>query len=101
MANHDTPGATHVPPDGGRTVWFLGETYTVKVPGEATGGAFALFEGLVPPGLGTPPHIHHPNDETFYVLGGEGDDYPKSNGICRAEGRMGRPGGIDAAGPGC
>lgn len=74
QANDGASGtATHVPPDGGQTVWVMGETYTVKIPGEATGGAFAVVEGTVPPGLGTPPHVHHPNDETFYVLEGEAE----------------------------
>jgi hypothetical protein len=30
-----------------------------KVSVEQTGGAYSLFEGLVPPRNGTPPHIHH------------------------------------------
>ncbi len=54
-------------------MWLLGELYTIKVAVEDTGGAFGLFEAMVPPGSGTPPHIHHPNDETFYVLEGEAE----------------------------
>jgi mannose-6-phosphate isomerase-like protein (cupin superfamily) len=52
----------------GRSVWVVGDRYTVKAAGEDTGGAFALVEALVPPGGGPPPHIHHREDEAFYVL---------------------------------
>ena len=52
---------------------------TYKVSAEQTGGAYSLFEGLVPPRDGTPPHIHHREDECFYMLEDEfeflkGDD---------------------------
>jgi len=63
--------ATHVPPGGGQTVWLVGDTYTVKLAGEQTGGAFSLSEALVPAGGGPPPHVHDQEDETFVVLEGE------------------------------
>jgi quercetin dioxygenase-like cupin family protein len=55
----------------GRSLWVVGDRYTIKATGEETGGAFALVEALVPPGGGPPPHIHHREDEAFYVLEGE------------------------------
>jgi quercetin dioxygenase-like cupin family protein len=55
----------------GRSVWVVGDRYTIKTSGEETGGAFALIETLVPPGGGPPPHIHRREDEAFYVLEGE------------------------------
>src|SRR5215217_2213298 len=55
----------------GRSLWVVGDRYTIKAGGEETGGAFALVEALVPPGGGPPPHIHHREDEAFYVLEGE------------------------------
>lgn len=55
----------------GRTIWVVGDRYTIKTSGEETGGAFALVEALVLPGGGPPPHIHHREDEAFYVLEGE------------------------------
>ena len=48
----------------------LGGSYTVKVPGAATGGAFSLVEGLSPAKSGVPSHIHHNEQETFYILEG-------------------------------
>ena len=35
-----------------------------------TGGAYALAEQIVRPSNGAPPHIHHREDESFYILGG-------------------------------
>jgi quercetin dioxygenase-like cupin family protein len=55
----------------GRSIWVVGDRYTIKAGGVDTGGAFALIEALVPPGNGPPPHIHGREDEAFYVLEGE------------------------------
>lgn len=60
-----------IPPDGGARTWLLGDTYTLKLAGEQTGGAFALLEAVVPPGGGPPPHAHYAEDETFVILEGE------------------------------
>jgi quercetin dioxygenase-like cupin family protein len=40
------------------------------ITGEETGGAFVMAEVSVPPGGGPRPHIHHREEETFYVLEG-------------------------------
>src|SRR4028118_754578 len=64
--------AAYVGPGEGRAVWVLGgQLLTYKVTAEQTGGAYSLFEGTVPPGGGAPPHIHHREDEGFYVVEGE------------------------------
>ena len=65
-------GVEHVPPgEGRRSLWVLGELVTQKVPSHQTGGAYSLFEVATQPGAGPPPHIHHREDESFYVLEGE------------------------------
>lgn len=65
-------GAAYVRPGEGRAVWVPGgQLLTYKVTAEQTGGAYSLFEGTVPPQYGTPPHIHHREDESFYVVEGE------------------------------
>ena len=51
--------------------WVMGDRYTVLLSASETGGAFTLFEFVVPPGRGSPPHIHHREDETFLVVAGE------------------------------
>ena len=53
-------------------LWVLGDLYEFKAVSGDTGGAFATWETTATPGLpGPPPHIHHREDETFYVLEGE------------------------------
>ena len=61
----------YIAPGEGKAVYLVGDTYTFKVVGEETDGRFALIEGLVPPQAGPPPHIHHREDEVFWVLEGE------------------------------
>ncbi len=65
-------GLTHIlPGEGRRSLWVLGELVTYKIPSHQTGGAYALFEVATQPSTGPPPHIHHREDESFYVLEGE------------------------------
>ena len=64
-------GVRHVPPGEGRSIWIAGDTYTFKAVGADTNGALMLFDGTVSPQLGPPPHIHHREDEFYYVLEGE------------------------------
>jgi quercetin dioxygenase-like cupin family protein len=54
----------------GQTVSVVGDRYTFLVVGEQSGGAFAMFEFVVPPDHGPPPHIHRREDEVFHVLEG-------------------------------
>jgi len=51
--------------------WFLGCQVWRRAGAAQTGGAFGLIEQIVPPGLGSPYHIHHDEDEAFYLLEGE------------------------------
>lgn len=60
-----------ITPGAGESTWFLGTLMTVKATGDTTGGAFGLIEQELPPGFATPTHIHHDEDEPFYVLQGE------------------------------
>jgi quercetin dioxygenase-like cupin family protein len=45
--------------------------YRFQATGEDTNGKYALFEGLVGPGGGPPPHVHSREEEGFYILEGE------------------------------
>jgi quercetin dioxygenase-like cupin family protein len=58
-------------PGEGRTVAVVGDVYRFLATGEDTGGQYALFEALVSPGGGPPPHVHSREEEGFYVLEGE------------------------------
>lgn len=66
---------THQPilknPGEGRTIGVVGDVYRFLATGEETNGKYALFEALVPPGGGPPPHVHSREEEGFYVLEGE------------------------------
>ena len=58
-------------PPQGRTVAVVGDVYRFLATGEDTGGKYALWEAVVPPGGGPPPHVHSREEEGFYVLDGE------------------------------
>ncbi|MFZ0041365.1 MAG: quercetin 2,3-dioxygenase [Solirubrobacteraceae bacterium] len=55
----------------GEALWFLGSLVTVKASSESTGGGVAVIEHLTPRGAGSPLHVHHNDDEWFYVIEGE------------------------------
>jgi quercetin dioxygenase-like cupin family protein len=55
----------------GQSFWFLDTLMTVKVTGEQTGGALGLIEQTLPAGSETSYHVHHAEDEYWYVLEGE------------------------------
>ncbi len=48
-----------------------GIVFTYKAVSEDTDGNYAFTEGIVPPHHGAPEHIHHREDEAFYILEGE------------------------------
>ena len=50
---------------------FFGCHIWIKATDEQTGGALGLIEQIVPPGAGSPWHMHHNEDESFYVMEGE------------------------------
>ena len=58
-------------PAEGRTVAVVGDVYRCLATGEDTNGKYALWEAVVPPGGGPPPHVHSREEEGFYVLEGE------------------------------
>ena len=58
-------------PQQGCTVSLVGDVYRFLATGEDTGGRYALWEAIVPPGGGPPPHVHSREEEGFYVLEGE------------------------------
>lgn len=58
-------------PGQGRTVAVVGDVYRFLATGDETGGKYAMWEAIVPPGGGPPPHVHSREEESFYVLEGE------------------------------
>jgi mannose-6-phosphate isomerase-like protein (cupin superfamily) len=55
----------------GKSFWFLGTLMTIKASAENTNGAFSLIEQVAPVGFAPPMHIHHAEDEAFYILEGQ------------------------------
>ena len=53
------------------SVWYSGWLMTFLATSEDTQGRFALIEAVTRKGNTPPPHIHHREDETFYILEGE------------------------------
>jgi mannose-6-phosphate isomerase-like protein (cupin superfamily) len=58
-------------PGDGEHLWFFGGLTTIKADGSDTGGRVLVTEQLAPRGGGSPLHVHHNEDEWFYVLEGE------------------------------
>lgn len=56
-------------PGSGERLWFLGTLATIRVPGHASAGRFALIEFLFPKHASPPRHTH-PQDESYVVLDG-------------------------------
>jgi quercetin dioxygenase-like cupin family protein len=69
MAGEPIAAATWSSPAEGEQLWFLGTLATIKIPGEASDGRFALIEFLFPRNASPPLHSH-PQDESYVVLEG-------------------------------
>jgi quercetin dioxygenase-like cupin family protein len=54
-----------------RSVWYSGSLMTFLATAEDTQGQFSLIEAVARKGNVPPPHIHHREDESFYLLEGE------------------------------
>jgi quercetin dioxygenase-like cupin family protein len=55
----------------GRATWFAGALLVHKAGAESTDGRFDLLDQTMPPGYVVPRHIHHAEDEAWYVLEGD------------------------------
>jgi quercetin dioxygenase-like cupin family protein len=57
-------------PDEGKVIQVLQERMIFKVMSADTNGLYTLFVSSAEPGGGSPPHIHHREDEAFFILEG-------------------------------
>jgi mannose-6-phosphate isomerase-like protein (cupin superfamily) len=64
------PQAALSPTAQGQPRWFFGLLATVKAGSADTGGEYTLVDIVAPPDLASPLHVHHSEDEGFYVLEG-------------------------------
>jgi quercetin dioxygenase-like cupin family protein len=50
--------------------WFFGTLASIKASGTATAGRVSVIEHFAAQGAGSPLHVHHREDEWFYVIEG-------------------------------
>jgi quercetin dioxygenase-like cupin family protein len=50
--------------------WWFDALAVIKATADTTNGQLAIVEVTEPPGAQAPLHVHHAEDETFYVLEG-------------------------------
>ena len=55
----------------GNARWWGGGLVTIKATGKETGGRYTLVEVLEPVGAQATLHVHHREDEAFWILEGE------------------------------
>lgn len=66
-----TPHELSIKPGQGTSFSIVGDIVILKAVSEDTNGQYTLFELQVDPDVGPPPHIHHREDEAFYIQEGE------------------------------
>ena len=57
--------------DEGEARWWLGMLAVIKATAADTGGQMAIVEVTTPPGFAAPLHVHHREDEAFWLLQGD------------------------------
>ena len=65
-----SPTATTLKDGEGEALWAFGVLATIKASGDTTAGRVAVIEHLAARGAGSPLHMHHREDEWFYVIEG-------------------------------
>lgn len=64
------PGSTVLETGQGQCFWLMGDFYAIKTTSAQTDNAYSITEIESFPGNGPPPHIHHKEDECFYIVEG-------------------------------
>ncbi len=52
-------------------MWFLGQRTWLRATVAQTGGSLGVVEQVMTPGGGSPYHVHHNEDEEFYIIDGQ------------------------------
>jgi len=72
MSTHPTSLRPYVlQANEGQAIWYTTARMTLKATGALTGGALSLIEALAAPDSSPPWHVHHYDDEMFYILDGQ------------------------------
>ena len=65
-----TPEPVVVGAEEGEARWWFGGLAVIKATGADTGGQLTIVEMTEPPGAEAPLHVHHREDEAFWILEG-------------------------------
>jgi quercetin dioxygenase-like cupin family protein len=57
--------------DEGEARWWFGTLAVIKTTASETGGHLTIIDVTNPPGFEAPLHVHHRDDEGFWILEGE------------------------------
>ena len=73
---HETTSAQGLKPmtvrgDEGEARWWFGSLAVIKAAAADTAGQLTIVEITAPPGLEAPLHVHHRDDEGFWILEGD------------------------------
>ena len=68
---HDTQAALAVPNGEGEAIWWFGALAEIKASATGTGGRMTLIEVTEAAGDEAPLHVHHHEDEGFWILEGD------------------------------
>ena len=63
-------GGAYAPPDGGDSVWLVGDRITVKLTSEDTGGVYSVAGEVSPPQGGAAPAHTQPRRRNVLCAGG-------------------------------
>jgi quercetin dioxygenase-like cupin family protein len=55
----------------GEACWWFGSLAQIKATAADTGGLMSIVEVTEPPGIEAPLHVHHRDDEGFWILEGD------------------------------
>jgi quercetin dioxygenase-like cupin family protein len=61
--------------DEGEALWWFGALAIIRATAADTGGLMTMVEVNEPPGQEAPLHVHHREDEAFYILEGSATIY--------------------------
>jgi quercetin dioxygenase-like cupin family protein len=70
-SNAQTLKPVAVRSDEGEARWWFGGLAVLKATAADTGGQMTILEITEPPGLEAPLHVHHRDDEGFWILEGD------------------------------
>ena len=60
-----------IPTNGREARWWFGALAVIKATAADTGGQLAIIEVTEAPGAEAPLHVHHREDEAFWILEGD------------------------------